>query len=310
MIYIISKLFIKDRENFVSARVRKSYGILCGAAGIFLNLLLFFLKLSVGCISGSAAVTADAVYNLTEIGSSAVTLISFLISGQKKTKKYPFGKGRAEYIAGFILSIVLLTAGLQTAKASVMKLITPEPVTFSVFAVVMLLISVLTKLYMSRYNKYYSERIDSAALRAASVDCLLDSAATMIAAAAVIGVRFTNRNIDAFGGLAVSLFILFAGCKAAKDAVNAILGTAPDECLCQKINSVLEQFPEILRTENLALHDYGSGHKIITLNIFVSGELSFAASNEVSDRLTEKIRSETGCEAVIKVIPESSIYTI
>ena len=303
MISLFSRIFIRERKNFSSPAVRKAYGLICSITGILLNFLLFFFKLAAGSVSGSVAVTVDAFHNLTDMGSSVVTFISFVVSGQKKSKKYPFGKGRAEYIAGFIIAIVLITAGIQLAKTSILKIITPEPVTFSVFSVAILIVSILVKIYMSRFNKYYGIKIDSAALKAASLDCLCDSIATVIAAAAIVFSKFTDFNLDAFGGLAVSLFILYAGCKAAKDAIDMIMGAAPSEGLCNKLVSILGMFPEILRAENLAIHDYGPDNKIITLNIFVSGSLTFTRSHEISDALTEKIKSETSCEAVVKMIP-------
>lgn len=300
MIKFFAHLFIRDKENFSSPRVRKSYGLICSAAGIFLNFLLFVFKLTAGSISGSVAVTVDAVHNLTDSASSLVTLISFLLSGQKKTKKYPSGKGRIEYIAGFFIALVLVTAGAQLAKASVLKIITPEPVTFSLFSVSLLIISVLTKFYMAHYGFFYSKKISSAALRAAATDCLCDSFATLIAAFAVISVKFTSLNIDAWGGLAVSLFILYAGIKALKDTVKLLIGTAPDDFQCRKIIETVSFFPEINDIGNIILHDYGPENRFFSFDVYFGKDLLLSDVCGITDSISDCIFKETGIKAEIK----------
>lgn len=296
MIEIISKIFIKDRENYSSPPVRRAYGIICAACGIALNLLMFFFKLAASAFTGSVATAVDAVHNLTDSASSAVTLLSFLLSGQKKTKKFPLGKGRIEYIAGFIIAIVLITAGFQLAKASIMKIITPEPVTFSLISVSLLIISVLTKFYMAHFNSKYSKKISSAALKASSTDCLCDSIATLIAAFAVIAVKFTTLNIDAWGGLVVSLFILYAGCKSAKDTVKLLLGSTPDKEMLEKINCITNRFSEINSVDNIILHDYGPENRILNMNIHFTNELLLTQANEIINNIAEEIKTATGCQ--------------
>ncbi len=296
MIEIFSKFFIKDRKNYNSPPVRKAYGIICAVCGIILNLLMFVLKLIASAFTGSVAAAVDAVHNLTDSASSAVTLLSFLLSGQKKTEKFPLGKGRIEYIAGFIIAIVLITAGFQLAKASIMKIITPEPVTFSLVSVSLLIISVLTKFYMAHFNSKYGKLISSAALRASATDCLCDSIATLIAAFAVIAVKFTTLNIDAWGGFAVSLFILFAGCKAAKDTVKMLLGSTPDDELIKKISTTANRFPEIDSVDNIILHDYGPENRILSFNAYFSNDYSLNEAVGIKNMAEEELKHITGCE--------------
>lgn len=296
MIEIISKFFIKDRKNYNSPSVRKAYGIICAVCGIVLNLLMFFFKLAASAFTGSVAAAVDAVHNLTDSASSAVTLLSFLLSGQKKTKKFPLGKGRIEYIAGFVIAIVLITAGFRLAKASIMKIITPEPVTFSLISVSLLIISVLTKFYMAHFNSKYGNLISSAALKASATDCLCDSFATLIAAFAVIAVRFTSLNIDAWGGLAVSLFILFAGCKSAKDTVKMLLGSTPDDEMIEKISITVKHFPEITSVDNIILHDYGPEKKILSLSAYFDKDYALSKVTEIKSIAEEELRKATGCE--------------
>ena len=296
MIEIISKIFIKDSKNYTSPSVRRGYGIICAVCGIVLNLLLFVFKLAASAFSGSVAAAVDAVHNLTDSASSALSLLSFLLSGQKKTKNFPLGKGRIEYVAGFIIAIVLISAGIQLAKTSIMKIITPEPVTFSFISVSLLIISVLTKFYMAHFNLKYSKIFSSAALRASATDCLCDSIATLIAAFAVIAVKFTSLNIDAWGGLVVSLFILFAGCKSAKDTIKMILGMTPDDEMIEKINSTVSAFSEIDFVDNIIMHDYGPENRILNMNVHFRNEHLLSEATEIINTSSNEIKNITGCQ--------------
>lgn len=294
MIEIISKIFIKDSKNYTSASVRRGYGIICAGFGIVLNLLLFVFKLAASAFSGSVAVAVDAIHNLTDSASSALSLLSFLLSGQKKTKKFPQGKGRIEYLAGFIIAVILITAGFRLAKTSAMKIITPEPVTFSYVSVLLLIISVLTKFYMAHFNFKYSRIFSSAALKASATDCLCDSIATLIATFAVIAVKFTSLNIDAWGGLVVSLFILFAGCKAAKDTIKLILGMTPDDEMLEKINNTISNFSEIDFVDNIVLHDYGPENRILNMNVHFRNEYLLSEAAEIINTSSNEIKNITG----------------
>ena len=267
MIEIISDFFIKRHDITDLSHSRRIYGTVCSLSGIFLNLVLFVMKLTASIFSGSVAAAVDAVHNLTDSASSCVTLISFILSGKRKTKKYPMGLGRIEYVAGFIVSVVLISAGLELAKVSFTKIITPEPVTFSLLSVVMLSVSFFVKLYMAVYNRRISRKISSAALSAASTDCLCDSIATLVATLALIFVEFTSFNTDAWGGLIVSLFILFAGCKSAKDTIKMIIGQPVDEELNFLIKERLEDFSSAVTVEEVAVHDYGPDSRILAVKI-------------------------------------------
>ena len=301
MIEIISKLFINDRKNYNSPPVRKSYGIICAVCGIALNLLMFILKLIASAFTGSVATAVDAVHNLTDSASSAVTLLSFLLSGQKKTKNFPFGKGRIEYIAGFIIAIVLITAGFRLAKESIIKIISPEPVTFSVLSVTLLLISVLIKFYMAHFNRKFGNLISSAALKASATDCLCDSIATLIAIFSIIAAAFTSFNTDAWGGLAVSLFILFAGCKSAKDTIKMLLGAPPDEEMIEKIRCTAEQFPEIDSVDNFIMHDYGPENRLLCFNTYFSGDFPLYKAVSIKNQAETELKNLTGCEVQINL---------
>lgn len=215
MIQLFLKTFMKKQDLPQKEKV----GISCSACGIILNLFQFIIKMIVGSISGSIAVTADAIHNLSDMGSSVITLLSFVLPG---TKFKLLGK-KTEYIAGLIISVMLLISAIQAAKSSILKIITPEPLVFSLFSVVMLLFSILVKIYMASYYRHYGNMVNSQALKVTAVDCLCDSISTIIAAGAIVAARFTQWNIDGFGGVAVSAFIFIAACKAGKDSVKGLL---------------------------------------------------------------------------------------
>ncbi len=295
MIKILSQIFIKNNKNYTDPAVRRGYGILCAVSGIVLNLIMFLIKMAVGAITGSVAVSVDAIHNLTDSASSVAVFFGFLFSTKSKTKKFPSGLGRIEYIAGFLISVILISTGFKLASASITKIITPEPVIFSLFSVIMLLISVLTKFYMAKFNYSYGKRISSSALKAASTDCLCDSIATMIAAFALTATNFTSFNIDAWGGLAVSLFILYAGCKSAKDCFGQLLGMPPDEKMLSATEQLKKLFPQIYEISDIALHDYGANNKILSFRVIFEENTDIASVYSINKEISTYISNETGC---------------
>lgn len=224
MIEIISDFLINRHPDADFHSSRRIYGTVCSVSGIFLNLIMFLLKITAGILSGSVAATVDAVHNLTDSASSVVTLLSFVLSGRCAARR----AFMAECIAGLFVAGMLVFAGITLAKSSADKIIMPEPVTFSALSLVMLLISVLIKLYMAYFNFGTGRKINSVALKAAATDCLCDSISTLIAASALIAVKFTDFNLDAWGGLTVSVFILLAGLKAARDAIRQLTEKSAD----------------------------------------------------------------------------------
>ena len=296
MIEIISEYLVRKMKNKNTAKVRRLQGMVCSSAGVILNIVMFILKLIASVLTGSVAAAVDAVHNLTDSASSVVTLLSFIFTDGKRTKKYPMGTGRLEYVAGFVVAIVLIIAGFSLAKASFVKIITPEPVTFSLVSMVMLVLSFLTKLYMAFFNRRISRKISSAALAAASVDCLCDSIATLIAAFAVILVKFTSFNFDAWGGLAVSLFILFAGCKSAKDTVKMIVGLPVDDELYNDIVTVFSrEFPDVT-VESIMIHDYGPENRILSVHVTVPEDSPAVFLCTIQETLSREVTEKTGCE--------------
>lgn len=225
MIEIISCFFINKQTDADLHTSRSIYGIVCSAFGIVLNLIMFLLKITAGLLSGSVAATVDAVHNLTDSASSVVTLLSFTLSGRISPRRAE----KTECIAGFFVGVMLISAGVTLARSSAIKIASPEPVVFSALSLIMLIMSILIKLYMAYFNLRTGIKTESVALKAAATDCFCDSISTIIAAAALVSVKFTDFNLDAWGGLAVSVFILLAGAKSAKEAAFLFIKKSKSE---------------------------------------------------------------------------------
>ena len=303
MIGLLSKIFIKNSQDTNNPEVRQKYGMLCGAIGIFLNILLFAGKFFAGLISNSVSITADAFNNLSDAGSSVVTLIGFKLAGQEPDLNHPFGHGRIEYISGLVVSMAILLMGYELGKTSFDKIINPQPVEFSTITAVILIISVLVKLYMNRYNKSVADKIDSAAMRATAADSLSDSVATSVVFIASLIGKFTNFAIDGWCGALVSLFILRAGYMAAKDTISPLLGQRPDAELVGKIYEIVMEYPEVLGLHDLIVHDYGPGRIMVTLHAEVNAQANLLYTHDIIDNIENRLKKEIGCEATIHMDP-------
>ena len=223
MISLFAKLFIKDKENTSSPEVRKAYGVLCGSMGIALNILLFAGKFLAGFFSNSIAITADAFNNLSDAGSSLITLVGFQMAGQKPDPHHPFGHGRIEYLSGLFVSIAILIMAFELVRSSFDKILHPQAVTFSPLTILILYVSIAVKLYMAYYNKNIGKKIDSAAMNATATDSLSDTLATTVVLIASLTAHFTGLQIDGYCGIFVGLFIFYAGYCAARDTVSPLL---------------------------------------------------------------------------------------
>ncbi|MGN1073364.1 MAG: cation diffusion facilitator family transporter [Eubacteriales bacterium] len=303
MIELLSRILIKNRDDTSNPAVRTAYGQLCGVVGIVLNLLLFGLKLFAGTLSGSIAITADAYNNLSDAGSSIVTLLGFRLAEQKPDPSHPFGHGRIEYISGLIVAFLIVHVGIDLATESVGKLRSPEPVEFSVIAVVILGVSILTKLYMCLYNRGVGKKIDSAAMRATATDSLSDVAATGVVLIATVVGKLTGLQIDAWCGLAVSVFILYSGVMAAKDTISPLLGQAPDPELVKKIRAIVLSHEEVAGIHDLIIHNYGPGRMMISLHAEVPAHADMLDMHDVIDTIEQELREKVGCDAVVHMDP-------
>ena len=305
MLKFLAKLFIKTPREYDDPATRRAYGVLCGAVGILLNILLFAGKFIAGSLAKSVAVTADALNNLADAGSSVITMIGFRLAGQKPDKEHPFGHGRFEYIAGLLVSAAIILMGVELLKTSVEKIIAPQAVEFSVLTAVILVFSVAVKIYMAVYNGSLGKKLASPALAAAAKDSLSDSIATAVVLISSAVGHFLRINIDGWCGAAVAVFVLRAGIMSVRDTLAPLLGTEPDPEFVKRINDIVLSYPEISAIHDLIIHDYGPGRQIISLHAEMpteSGSDIFKL-HDIVDNAERRLRQELGCDATIHLDP-------
>lgn len=303
MFGILSRLFIKNGKNYENPEVRRAYGTLSGALGIFLNIILFAGKLTAGIISGSVAIVADALNNLSDAGSSVITLIGFHMAGQKPDKGHPFGHGRIEYISGLIVSMLIILMGFELGKSSVEKIITPTGTEFSIIAVIILAASILVKLYMCFYNRSVGKKISSPAMMATAADSLSDCVATTVVLACTLITKFTGTDLDGICGTAVAIFIFIAGIRAAKDTIDPLLGVPPTEEFVNEIGETVMSHKEVLGFHDLVVHDYGPGRRMISLHAEVPADEDLLKTHDTIDNIERELSVKLGCDAVIHMDP-------
>lgn len=303
MVTFLSRLFIKEHEQVNDPSVRRQYGVLCGAVGIALNILLFVGKFFAGTISGSIAITADAFNNLSDAGSSLVTILGFKLAGQKPDPDHPFGHGRMEYLSGLVVAMLILLMGFELLKSSVEKIRFPEAIEFSWLSVVILAAGIACKFYMSHYNRTVGEKINSAAMKATAADCLSDCISTAAVLGATLISHFFQWNIDGWVGLAVACFILYAGYNAAKDTIDPLLGQAPEPELVTEIEKTVLEYHPIQSIHDMIVHDYGPGRMMISLHAEVPADGDLLAMHDTIDLAEQALRDKFGCDAVIHMDP-------
>lgn len=303
MITLLSKWLIRDHQKMGDPLVRRAYGQLCGIVGIALNVLLFAGKFFAGTLSGSIAITADAFNNLSDAGSSVVTLLGFRLAGKKPDPEHPFGHGRIEYISGLVVPALILLMGVELAKSSFQKILHPEEVEFSIAAVVILIASIAVKLYMSVYNRRIGKKINSAAMVATGIDSLSDTISTAAVLVAMLVGKFSGLMIDGWVGMVVALFILYSACRAAMETLNPLLGQAPEEEFVQSIEELVMAHEEVCGIHDLMVHDYGPGRVMISLHAEVPASGNILELHDLIDSIEMELREKLDCEAVIHMDP-------
>lgn len=303
MITLLSKFFINDYKNYKDLTVRRNYGILGSITGIFLNICLFIGKYFAGVISGSIAITADAFNNLSDAGSSIITLLGFKLSSKKPDPDHPFGHGRIEYLSGLGVSVIILFMGYELIKSSIEDIIHPKLIDTGNISIIILLCSILVKLYMFFYNRKIGKKISSTAMKATALDSLTDSIATFVVLLSMLLLRFADINIDGYSGIVVALFILYAGFNSAKDTISPLLGQAPEPEFVEQIEKIVMAHDEILGIHDLVVHDYGPGRVMISLHGEVSGDGDIFVIHDLIDRIENELNEKLNCEAVIHMDP-------
>lgn len=301
MITCLAKFWIRESDS--EEKKRRVYGTLGAVVGIFLNICLFTGKYLAGFLSGSIAIMADAFNNLSDAGSSFISLIGFVFSGKKPDLDHPFGHGRIEYLAGLGVSFLILLMGVELAKNSVQKILHPVSVQISTLSIAVLSASILVKLYMAYYNHAIGKKIRSATMAATATDSLSDAAATTVVLLAMLFLAVTGINIDGYCGILVAVFILAAGIGAAKETVSPLLGQAPDPEFVKEIKELVMQHEEVLGIHDMAVHDYGPGRVMVSLHAEVSGNGNIYELHDLIDRIERELKEKLHCETVIHMDP-------
>lgn len=283
--------------------VRRAYGTLCGIVGIVLNLLLFVGKLLAGLLAGSIAVVADAVNNLSDAGSSIITLVGFRLAGKKPDPDHPFGHGRMEYLSGLVVSAAILVMGVELGISSVKKILEGATAEFSLLSAAILTASILVKLYMWHYNRRVGNAIDSAAMRATAKDSLSDAAATAAVLVSLLVAHVTSWTIDGWVGAAVSLLILYSGLSSIRETVDLLIGRAPSAQLIRSIREQVMEFPEAMGIHDMIIHDYGPGRMVVSLHVEVPGDRDIFQLHDAIDHMETRLQETLNCEAVIHMDP-------
>ena len=301
----LKKTFIKDYKNVSSASVRYRYGLLAGVFGILTNVVLFVMKIVFGLIAGSISVVADAVNNLSDAGSSGVTVVGFKLSNRPPDKEHPFGHARYEYITGLVVAFIVLIIGGTLLKSSIERIISPELIEASVWTAAVLVISIFLKTIQGMLYTDFGKAINSPSLGASATDSRNDVISTSLVLISTVGAIFLPEifsKVDSYLGIAVSLFIIVSGVKLVKETVDPLLGGVPDKELVAKIREKFKDYPEILGTHDLMVHSYGPGKVFATIHAEVEADTDVLLSHDLIDNIERDFRRD-GIFMVIHMDP-------
>ncbi|WML33011.1 cation diffusion facilitator family transporter [Clostridium sp. OS1-26] len=300
--FLINK-FVRGYSDTKSKKVRERYGYLGGIMGALINMALFGIKFTVGIVVNSIAVTAEAFNNLSDVASSLVTIFGFKLSGKPADKEHPFGHGRIEYISGLIVAFLVMMVGYEFVKSSFNRIKKPAPVSFSLIPFVLLLISIVLKVWLGGFYKDIGNKIDSSALRASSVEAISDVFSTAAVALALLASRFTALPIDGYIGMVVSLVILYAGFNLIKDTLDPLLGTAPEKELVESIQEMLLDYEYINGVHDLLVHNYGPGRIIASIHAEIPSNIPIVKIHEIIDRAEKEISTALDIYLAIHMDP-------
>lgn len=300
---LILRIFVRDHKNTEDPAVRDKCGRVAGAVGIVTNFLLFLMKIIVGTVFHSVSVTADAVNNLTDSGSSVVTLIGFKMASKPADEKHPFGHARIEYLSGVIVSFIVIFLGLQLGMSSIEKIITPEENALTPVALIVLVISILAKLWQCLFYRKVGRMIKSESVEATSKDSRNDVIATSVVLLGAVITMLTGVNLDGYMGAAVALFIVFSGVQLTISTADPLLGQAPEGELVQTITEKMLSYPGIIGMHDLAVHNYGVGRCFASAHCEVDARNDILVSHDLIDNIERDFSRDLGIHMVIHLDP-------
>ena len=306
MTELLSRLFVKNHQDAQNPAVRTAYGTMVSITGIIVNLILFAAKFLVGSLFGAISIVGDAVNNLSDAGTQIISLISFRIAAKPADREHPFGHARIEYVTSMIVSFLVMLVGFELLKSSVSQIFSPERPDSSPIAIIVLIGSMLCKLWLGLFNRTIGKRIDSSVMRATAADSLSDVFATgAVLVATVLPMIFTDMkwNPDAYMGVIVAALIIVAGFRILNESKNAILGEAPSEEIVKQITDVVDKYEGALGIHDMVVHNYGPGRIIASLHIEVDGSVNVFETHDMIDTIEKELREACGIEATIHMDP-------
>lgn len=303
MIGLLAKKIIPNYQNYEDSKVRQAYGNLTSTVGIINNFILFGFKFIAGTIANSVSITADAINNLSDAGSSIISLISFKLSSKPADEKHPFGHARYECIASMIVACLILILGFELVKTSFSKILHPEVIDFSFVSCMILLLSIMVKVWMYVYNKKYGKLLHSSIMEATSADSLSDAMSTLAVLISTIISPIIHFNLDGYVGLIVACLILYAGYGVIRKALDELLGQAPSEELVQKIQEKIMSYDGVLGMHDLMIHDYGAYNTFVSVHVEVDYKVDILKSHDMIDNIEKDFKEDMGIEMVIHMDP-------
>ena len=306
MMKLLAKLFIKDSDHYSDNAVREKYGFLTGFVGIILNVLICSAKIIIGVLTMSISVIADGINNLSDAGSSVITVLSFKLSNKPVDKKHPFGHGRVEYVAAMLVSVIIIVVGVELIISSVKSILSPEKAAITTATFIVLAVSVAIKIYMFLYNYLWSKKLDSAVMKATAYDSIGDAVSTTIVlVCAVIG-KYSSVILDGFAGIAVALFISATGVRSFLEIMNDLLGKPPKKEFVDEVEKFVLQHDIVCGVHDVVVHDYGPGRVMLSLHAEVPAETDILAAHDAIDAIEHGLSDAFKCHATIHMDPVMS----
>ena len=303
MTNLLIKLCVGKDKDPANPTVRSKYAALAGFTGILLNVLLFAGKLTLGLLSASVAIIADAFNNISDAGSAIVTLIGFRLANKPVDKEHPLGHGRLEYVSGFIVDMLIILVGFELFKSSLDKILNPALPNVGNVTLVLLGVAILVKVWLFFFYSKIGKTIRSSSIKAAATDSLTDCIATTLVLVSALVARFWNIAIDGWAGILVAAFILYAGVKAAKETIDLLLGSPPEPEFIQSIYEFTRNYPRIVGIHDVMVHDYGPGRQIVSFHAEVPSDSDINIAHEEVDTLERDMHEKFGCIVTVHLDP-------
>lgn len=297
------KTFVKNNGDIKDLKVRNSYGTLAGIVGIIINSILFLIKFSVGMLVGSIAISADAFNNLSDAGSSVITIIGFKMANKPADSEHPFGHGRIEYLSALLVAFMVMFVGVQFVKSSIQRILNPEEIVFEFVPFILLLVSIGFKVWLAYFNKFIGNKINSSALKASATDALGDVFTSSTVVISFLLSKFTSLPIDGYIGVLVALAILYAGFSLVKETINPLLGEAPDPELVNSICEKILSYDHITGVHDLIVHNYGPGRVISSIHAEIPADINIMEIHNIIDKAEREISKELNIHLVIHMDP-------